>query len=210
MVRTVDGLLVNRSMVFVQKQHDFIKKGHTEAEAFKLTEKALVEEESRALKQLEEMTAEARAKGAVPAISAIERAQDGDSRWERLQFWRKELGESPYESWSHGKQASLDRWLTKDMLGWAPHQTRYLGQERFMVHLQAVRELIFADVLVGMRQKVKGGEVGLTEEELYGLRYQTAMGEFREWEGRLVGRRGGNGGRRRWRSCMRGWMRIMS
>ena len=194
----MDGLLVNRSMVFVQKQHDFIKRGHTEAEAFKLTEKALVEEESRALKQLEEMTAEARAKGAVPAISAIEREQDGDSRWERLQFWRKELGESPYETWSHGKQASLDRWLTKDMLGWAPHQTRYLGQERFMVHLQAVRELIFADVLVPMRQKLKGGgegEVGLTEEELYGLRYQTAMGEYREWEGKLVGRRGGDWGK---------------
>ena len=139
-------------MVFVQKQHDFIKKGHTEAEAFTLTEKALVEEESRALKQLEEMTAEARAKGAVPALSAIEREQDGDSRWERLQFWRKELGESPYECWPHGKQASLDRWLTKDLLGWAPHQTRYLGQERFILQLHAVRELIFADVQAPMKQ----------------------------------------------------------
>ena len=195
-VRTVDGLLVNRSMVFVQKQHDFIKKGYTEVEAFKLTEEALVEEESRALKQLEEMTAEARAQGAVPALSAIEREQDGDSRWERLQFWRKELGESPYESWPHGKRASLDRWLTKDLLGWAPHQTRYLGQERFMVHLQAVRELIFADVQTPVKQRLRGGVgVGLTEKELYGLRYETAMGEYREWEGRLMGRRWGDWGK---------------
>jgi len=195
-VRTVDGLLVNRSMVFVQKQHDFIKQGHTEAEAFKLTEKALVEEEGRALKQLEEMTAEARAKGAVPALSAIEREREGDSRWERLQFWRKELGESPYESWSHGKRASLDRWLTKDLLGWAPHQTRYLGQNRFMVHLQAVRELIFADVQAPLKQRLREGVgMGLTEKELFGLRYETAMGEYREWEGRLRARRWGDWGK---------------
>ena len=191
-VRTVDGRLVNRSMVFVQKQHAFMQQGHPEPEAFRLTEKALAEEEMQALKQLEVMTTEARVKGGAPALSALEKDKQ-DGRWERLQFWRKELKQSPYEAWSHGKQASLDRWMTQQLLGWEPHQTRYLGQERFRVHLQAVRELIFADVLGPLRHKLRTAEAdeALTEEDLWGLRHQQALGEFRDWEGKLLGKRAG-------------------
>lgn len=43
---------MTRSTVFVNKQYEFIKKGHTESEAFRLAEKALQEEEALALKQV--------------------------------------------------------------------------------------------------------------------------------------------------------------
>lgn len=192
-VRSVDGRLVNRSMVFVQKQYAFIQEGHTEAEAFKLTEAALAEEEGKALKQLEEVTAQARATGAVPALSAMERQKDG--RWDRLQFWRKELSSSPYETWSHGKQASLDRWLTKDMLEWEPHQTRYLGQQRFQDSLKAARETIFADVVKPLREKLRTVEsaegTDLTPEDLYSFQLEQAMGEYQEWEEKMLARRAG-------------------
>ncbi len=189
--RVMDGRVVNRSMVFVQQQHAFIQQGHPEAEAFGMAETALAEEEARALRQLEELTAEARKLGAVPALSTLQ--GPGDGRWERLQFWRAELGRTPYESWGPGKRASLDHWLARQLLGWEPHQTRYLGRAEFQGHLQAVRELVFADAVQQQRAAGTGAlrEAGLSEEEVLGLRQEQALGGYREWEERLLAKRAG-------------------
>jgi hypothetical protein len=190
--RAMDGRVVNRSMVFVQQQHAFMQQGHSEQEAFGMAEKALAEEEARALKQLEEMTAEARKLGAVPALSTLQ-AHGGDGRGDRLQFWRGELERTPYESWGPGKRASLDHWLARQLLGWEPHQTRYLGRAEFRGHLQAVRELVFADAIQKQRAAGPGAlrAAGLSEEEVLGLRQEQALAGYREWEAKLAGKRAG-------------------
>lgn len=191
--RVMDGRVVNRPMVFVQRQHAFMQEGHSEAEAFAMAEKALAEEEAQALEQLKDLTQASRAMGAVPALSTLQAEGASDGRWERLQFWRGELERTPYESWGQGKRASLDHWLARHLLQWEPHQTRYLGRDEFKGHMQAMRELVFADAIQKQRAAGDGGlrAAGLSVEDLLGLRQEQALGAYREWEAKLVEARPG-------------------
>lgn len=191
--RVMDGRVVNRPMVFVQRQHAFMQQGHSEAEAFAMAEKALAKEEAQALEQLKDLTQASRAMGAVPALSTLQAEGASDGRWERLQFWRGELERTPYESWGPGKRASLDHWLARHLLQWEPHQTRYLGRDEFKGHMQAMRELVFADAIQKQRAAGDGGlrAAGLSEEDLLGLRQEQALGAYREWEAKLVEARPG-------------------
>jgi len=55
-VRTVDGMVVSRSLVFAQKQYELMQKGLSAKEAFTKAQEALVEEEKKALKEVKERT----------------------------------------------------------------------------------------------------------------------------------------------------------
>jgi hypothetical protein len=156
-MRMVDGLVVNKSFVFALKQHELMKKGHSEEEAFKLAEAALVEEENLALKkvreaavslatphalrgipreatwpvvltssvpvwQLNELTAEARKLGAVPAMSSIDAEDD---RWERFQVRLQRLCLTLRTR--TGERSDLGRRLQLPLMHHPTHVTPDLG-----------------------------------------------------------------------------------
>lgn len=98
------------------------------------------------------------------------------------QFWRTQLQEKPYLVWDKDKKASLDNWIVRKVLGWQPHQTRYLGKERFQEALAAVREVMFQDLVPA----AEAAEAALTEKELETLRYERAEAEYKDLEARMV------------------------
>jgi hypothetical protein len=52
LTRLVDGRLVTRSWLFVQKQYELMREGRDEREAYQLAEQAVLEEERNALERV--------------------------------------------------------------------------------------------------------------------------------------------------------------
>jgi hypothetical protein len=102
------------------------------------------------------------------------------------QFWRVQLAASSYADWPLGKQASLDHWMVRELLGWEQSQVRHLAKEEFRETLEVVRELVFGDVEAARRE-----EQGLSEDELYSMKQHDARRRLRQLEEAMVEQRTG-------------------